>query len=44
MYGRKKNVNSKEIRLDEIELFIGVASADKKMDEFHATLKMGANL
>lgn len=39
-----KNANFEEIRLDEIAFFIGVASVDKKMDEFYAMLKMGANL
>lgn len=39
-----KNANFEEIRLDEIAFFIGVVSADEKMDEFHAMLKMGANL
>jgi len=40
----RKYANFEEIRLDETTLFIGLASADKKMDEFHAMLKMGANL
>lgn len=39
-----KNAGFEEIRLDERALFIGVASVDLKMDEFHSMLKMIANL
>lgn len=39
-----KNAGFEEIRLDEGALFIGVASVDLKMDEFHSMLNMIANL
>lgn len=39
----KKAANFEKIKL-EMAFFGGVAWADKKMDEFHAMLKMVANL
>lgn len=44
MYGRKKLPIFEEIKLCEIAFFRGVAWVDEKMDEFHAMLKMVANL
>lgn len=46
MQGKKKKKKAyfEKITVDEVAFFVGVASTDEKMDEFHAMLKMGTNL